>query len=59
MVKLLEVTVWLQKGRGELSTAADRGCDGGPVKVVKQRKEEGNSRRERGKRNRGASRSML
>jgi hypothetical protein len=57
--KLLEVIVWLEKGRGELSTAADRGCGGGPVKVVEQRKEEGNSGRERGKRSRGASWSML
>jgi hypothetical protein len=57
--KLLEVMVWLEKGRGELSTAADRGCGGGPVKVVEQREEEGKSRCVRGKRNSGASWSML
>jgi hypothetical protein len=57
--KLLEVMVWLEKGRGELSMVADRGCGRGPVKVVEQREEEGNSRCVRGKRNRGASWSML
>jgi hypothetical protein len=36
-VKLLEVMAWLEKGRGELSMA-DRGCGGGPVKAVEQRK---------------------
>jgi hypothetical protein len=55
--ELLEVMVWLEKGRGELSTAARSG--GGPVKAIKQRKEEGNSGRVRGKRSRGASWSVL
>jgi hypothetical protein len=54
MEELLEVMAWLEKGWGELSTA-DRGCGGGPVKAVEQRKEEGNSGRVRGKRSRGAS----
>jgi hypothetical protein len=57
-VELLEVMAWLKKGRGELSTV-DRGCSGGPVKAVEQRKEEGNSGRVRGKRSQGASWSML
>jgi hypothetical protein len=59
MAKLQEVMVWLEKGRGELSTAAGRSCGGGPVEVVEQRKEEGNSGRVRGKRSRGTSWSML
>jgi hypothetical protein len=36
--KLLEVMVWLEKGRGELSMAAGRGCGGGPVKAIEQKK---------------------
>jgi hypothetical protein len=57
--KLQEVMVWLEKGWGEVSTAAGRGCGGGPVEVVEQRKEEGNSGRVMGKRSRGTSWSML